>query len=686
MRGTTAFELAHHFRVQAGEKAAQLFRLFGRKAAEEPGKVRLPPADDLLDDRTPGLEEFHAHDAAVVGCAHAAHVTAAFQPVHEVGYGAVREVHLGAEFADREVSGFFEPLQGDELRRRKGGFLKKLPSLLLQKGAHVPKVPLHFLGDRPSAFFFGAPAIRPFPFVLRKLSPCVPLVHSRSSPLGPATGLPYPTSLASIKPEGQNPCQGAPSPGMQPVPDGWYNKTHRCKAKGATHVGKRYAIVGGDAAGMSAATQIRRVDPQGEIVVWEKEGVISYAQCGLPYYVGGVVSAPERLLARTADEFRERYRIDVCLHHEVLAIDPRGKRVRILRRDTGEEIEEGYDVLLLATGSAAVLPPWGGIDLPGVFPLKTLADAERLVAWLSQRNPERAVIVGGGYIGLEAAEALVRHGLSVTVVDVAPQLIPSFDRPIAELVRQELERHGVEIRLEERVRGFSGDSAGVREVLLEGGSLAADLVLVAVGVRPVSELARAAGIELGPRGAVLVDEYLRTSVPDVYAAGDCATHFHRIKNAPDYIPLGTTANKQGRIAGANMAGAQIPFAGVLSTAIVKVFDLAIARTGLGEEECRTSGRTCETVAIQARPVSHYYPGAEDALTLRITFDPTTRALLGGQIAGRRGVDKRIDVLATALYAGLTIDELQALDLAYAPPFNGVWDPLQQASTVAQKKA
>ncbi|PTQ53103.1 MAG: NADH dehydrogenase [Brockia lithotrophica] len=451
-------------------------------------------------------------------------------------------------------------------------------------------------------------------------------------------------------------------------------------------MGKRYAIVGGDAAGMSAATQIRRLDPQGEIVVWEKEGVISYAQCGLPYYVGGVVPAPERLLARTADEFRERYRIDVRLHHEVLAIDPREKRVRILRRDTGHEIEEGYDVLLLATGSAAVLPPWEGIDLPGVFPLKTLADAERLIAWLSRRNPERAVIVGGGYIGLEAAEALVRRGLSVTVADVAPQLIPSFDRPIAELVHRELERHGVAVRLQERVRGFSGDSAGVREVLLERGTLAADLVLVAVGVKPASELARAAGIELGPRGAVLVDEYLRTSAPDVYAAGDCATHFHRIKNAPDYVPLGTTANKQGRIAGANMAGAKIPFAGVLGTAIVKVFDLAIARTGLGEGECQALGRTCQTVAIQARPVSHYYPGAEDTLTLRITFDPQTRVLLGGQIAGRRGVDKRIDVLATALYASLTIDELQALDLAYAPPFNGVWDPLQQAATVAQKKA
>jgi len=449
-------------------------------------------------------------------------------------------------------------------------------------------------------------------------------------------------------------------------------------------MGKRYAIVGGDAAGMSAATQIRRVDPQGEIVVWEKEGVISYAQCGLPYYIGGVVPDPERLLARTAEEFRKRYRIDVRLYHEVINLDPQSKRVHVRRHDTDDELEEDYDVLLLATGSAPVLPPWEGVDLPGIFPLKTLTNAEQILAWISQKNLKQAVIVGGGYIGLEAAEALVRRGLSVTVVDVAPQLIPTFEQPIADLVRQELERHGVQVRLEERVQGFSGNSLGVQEVLLEHGTLPADLVLIAVGVRPVTELARTAGIELGPRDAILIDEYLQTSAPDVYAAGDCATHFHRIKNGPDYIPLGTTANKQGRIAGANMAGAQIPFAGILGTAIVKVFDLAIARTGLGEGECQALGRMCQTVAIHARPVSHYYPGTEETLTLQINFDPKTRALLGGQIAGRRGVDKRIDVLATALYTGLMIDELQALDLAYAPPFNGVWDPLQQAATVAQR--
>lgn len=372
------------------------------------------------------------------------------------------------------------------------------------------------------------------------------------------------------------------------------------------------------------------------------------------------------------------------LYHEVLQFKPQDKQVRVYRRQEKEEIIVPYDVLLIGTGSAAIVPPWEGRDLPGVFTLKTMGDAEKLLAWLEEHTPTKAVVIGGGYIGLETAEALHTRGFKVTVLDLAPQLIPTFDAPIAEIVQDALKRHGVEVYLNEEVVGLEGDEKGVRAVVTKNGSFPADLVIISIGVRPVSELAREAGIELGPRNAILVNERLQTNIPDIFAAGDCATHFHRIKNAPDYVPLGTTANKQGRIAGVNMAGGYARFAGIVGTAIVKVFDRTIARSGLSEKECDALGVPYQTVSIKARPISHYYPWEDEVLTLRLHFHRDNRKLLGGQIAGGGGVDKRIDVLATALFHGMTIDDLQALDLAYAPPYNSVWDPLQQAATVAQR--
>lgn len=448
---------------------------------------------------------------------------------------------------------------------------------------------------------------------------------------------------------------------------------------------KRYVIVGGDAAGMSAASQIRRHDPEGEILVFEKEGVISYAQCGLPYWVGGVVVERKKLIARTAEEFYTRYNIDVKLYHEVKQIIPQNKQIRVYLQEENKEITVPYDVLLIGTGSAAIVPPWEGRNLPGVFTLKTIKDADKLLSWLETHTPNRAVVIGGGYIGLETAEALHKRGFKVTVLDLAPQLIPTFDAFIAEIAQDALKRHGVDIHLNEEVVGLEGDEKGVRAVVTKNGSFPADLVIISIGVRPVSELAREAGIELGPRNAILVNEHLQTNIPDIFAAGDCATHFHRIKNAPDYVPLGTTANKQGRIAGINMVGKDAKFAGIVGTAIVKVFDRTIARSGLGERECQTLGLPYQTVSIKARPISHYYPWEDEVLTIHLHFNKDNRKLLGGQIAGGAGVDKRIDVLATALYHGMTIDELQALDLAYAPPYNSVWDPLQQAATVAQRE-
>ncbi|MBT9281905.1 MAG: CoA-disulfide reductase [Hydrogenibacillus schlegelii] len=446
---------------------------------------------------------------------------------------------------------------------------------------------------------------------------------------------------------------------------------------------RRYVIIGGDAAGMSAASQIRRLDPDATIDVFERDNVVSYAQCGLPYYIGGLVPSAERLVARTKQEFEEKYNIRVHLRHEATAVDPTAKIVAVTDLATGDTRTVPYDKLLIATGARPILPGWEGRDLAGVFPLKTLGDAERILADLRDRPVERVVIIGGGYIGLEMAEAFHLLGKTVTVLDLAPQLALTFDADMADLARDALERHGIAVGLGEEVRRLEGEGGRVRAVVTNKNTYPADLVLVAVGVVPNSELAREAGAELGPKGAIRVNDRMETSLPDVYAAGDCATQFHRIKGADDFVPLGTHANKQGRVAGTNMTGGDARFAGIVGSAIMKVLDIAMGRTGLSSREAEALGVPFETVRIRSRAHARYYPDNAE-LHVKLLFRRDDRRLLGGQIVGKAGVDKRVDVLATALYHGMTIDELEALDLSYAPPFNAVWDPLQQAATVAKK--
>ncbi|MBE3596449.1 MAG: CoA-disulfide reductase [Hydrogenibacillus sp.] len=447
---------------------------------------------------------------------------------------------------------------------------------------------------------------------------------------------------------------------------------------------ERFIIIGADAAGMSAATQIRRLKPGAEITAYERGRTVSYAQCGLPYWIGGIVSEAEMLVARTVEQFKTHYDIDVKIRHEVVAIDAKQKTVTVRNLNEDREETVGYDKVLIATGARAVMPPWDGRELRGVFPLKNMDDAHRIKQYLAEEDIRNVVVIGGGYIGLEMAEAFERLGKTITVIDLAPQLALTFDPDMAALAEEALKRHGIDVVLETEVRRLVGEGGRVRAVETNKGTFAAELVLVAVGVVPNNELAITVGAELGPKGAIRVNDKMETSIADVYAAGDCATQYHRIKGQDDFIPLGTHANKQGRIAGTNMGGGEAHFAGVVGSAIMKVLDIAMARTGLSSREAEALGIPYETVSIRSRSRARYYPEAK-ALSIKMLYRTDDRRLLGAQIVGEDGVDKRIDVLATALYHEMTIDDLEKLDLSYAPPFNSVWDPIQQAATVAKKQ-
>lgn len=444
---------------------------------------------------------------------------------------------------------------------------------------------------------------------------------------------------------------------------------------------ERLVVVGGVAAGMSAAAKARRTNPDLEIVVYERTRYVSYGACGIPYFIKGDIPRVEALIARTPEQFAKQG-IQVFTRHEVLAIDTENHTVRVRDLSTGDEFTERWDKLVLATGGVAARPPIPGLELPGIFTLRTPEDALALEAWLQEWNPRSAVVVGGGYIGLEMAEALAARGLRVTLVEMLPQVLPNMDPDMAAHVQEELARQGVDLRLNHRVEAFEGNGR-VREVLAGGERVPADVVIFSVGVKPNVTLAKEAGIALGPTGAVAVDDRMRTNVPNVYAAGDVAEAYHIVTGKPAYIPLGTTANKQGRVAGTNAAGGEARFAGVVGTAVVKVFDLEVARTGLSETQAREEGFNAASVTITASSRAHYMPGHQP-IHVKLVFEKESRRLLGAQMVGREGVAKRIDVIAAALHAGWTTEELAALDLSYAPPFAPVWDPILVAANVANR--
>ncbi|HXG41926.1 MAG TPA: FAD-dependent oxidoreductase [Dehalococcoidia bacterium] len=442
---------------------------------------------------------------------------------------------------------------------------------------------------------------------------------------------------------------------------------------------ERLLVVGGDAAGMSAAANARRRRPADDLAidVYEQGPHVSYAACGIPYYIGGLVPSAERLIARRPEQF-EAEGIGVHRRHRVEAIDVSQGRVLVRPLDGGEARWEPYDHLLLATGSLPVRPQVPGIDARGVFGLNTLESGIAVHRFLEEERPRRAVIVGGGYIGLEMAEALVLKGLQVTLVEKEEQVMLTLDADMAEPIARRLEGLGVELHLGEALTAFETADGRLRAAVTDRGTLPCDLAVLGLGVRPNSGLAREAGIPLGVRGAIVVNERMQTELPGIWAAGDCAQTFHLVSRRPFWVALGTVANKQGRVAGINLGGGYATFPGVVGTAITKVCELEIARTGLQEREIRALGWEFVAARIEAPTRAHYYPEA-GRLTVKLLAERGSGRLLGGQIVGTDGAGKRIDVIATALHGGLTVEEFLHLDLAYAPPFSPVWDPVLVAA-------
>ncbi|MFS8480765.1 MAG: FAD-dependent oxidoreductase [Acidimicrobiia bacterium] len=429
----------------------------------------------------------------------------------------------------------------------------------------------------------------------------------------------------------------------------------------------RLLVVGGDAAGMSAAMQVRRRQPDREIVVLERGRWTSYSACGIPYLVGGLVDDVGDLVARSPETFRRDHDVDVRLGHEVRGIDLDAREVEAWDDEGGRTVRVGFDELHLATGARPLRPPLPGIDHPMVHGVQTLDDAVAVEARVA--GARRVTVVGGGYIGLEMAEAFVRRGREVTLVEAAGQLMPTLDADVAAPLVPALEGLGVDVRL-----GTPLEAVEDGAVVAGGERIPTDLVVLGLGVRPNAELAADAGVEVGVRGAIRVDRRQRTSAEGVWAAGDCCESHHLVARAPVHVALGTVANKQGRTAGINIAGGYATFPGVLGTAVTKVCDVEIGRTGLSLAECRRYGFEAVEATVEGETRAGYLPERKP-ITVKALAEVGTGRLLGAQIVGTEGTAKRIDVLATAIQAGLTAAEVVDLDLGYAPPFGPVWDPV-----------
>jgi len=439
-----------------------------------------------------------------------------------------------------------------------------------------------------------------------------------------------------------------------------------------------FVVVGGDAAGMSAASKAKRDAPETDVVVFERGEYVSYAACGIPYYVAGRVGSLDDLVALTPDEAREERGIDLRMRHAVTEID-HDRRVVTVESET-ETFEQPYDALLVATGAHAVVPPFDGTEKRGVFTVHDLDDAAAVDAYVARDDVETVGVVGGGYVGVEMAEAFDARGLDVRLFEMLPRVLDPFGDAAADVVASHLRERGVDLHLDTAVSAFGGDRR-VASVETDDGSYPVDAAVVGVGVAPSVSLADDAGIDLGETGAIATDAYGRTNRDDVYAAGDCAESQHVVTGAPAHVPLALTANRGGRAVGATVAGTPTPVGDTAGTAVAKAFDLEVARTGiLDPEAARAAGFDPVSETITADSRAHYYPGAEP-VTVTLTADRASERVLGASLVGADRAGKRVDPVATALHAGLTVDELAALDLAYAPPFGPVWDPVLTAARV-----
>ena len=447
----------------------------------------------------------------------------------------------------------------------------------------------------------------------------------------------------------------------------------------------KVVIIGGVAGGATAAARLRRLDEQAEIVVFERSGYVSYANCGLPYYIGGVIEDRSALTLQTPESFFARFRIDIRVRHEVTAIHPEKKTVLVKRLETGEVFEERYDKLILSPGAKPTQPRLPGTGLDKVFTLRTVEDTFRIKDYILQHRPKSAVLAGGGFIGLELAENLRELGLDVTIVQRPKQLMNPFDPDMAAFIHSEVRRNGIKLALGRTVEGFVQRDGGIDVLLKDEAPLRADMVVLAIGVTPDTALAKEAGLELGIKGSIVVNDRMETSIPDIYAVGDAVQVKHYVTGVDAVISMAGPANKQGRIAADNICGGDSRYPGSQGSSVIKVFNLTAASTGINETNAKKAGLEADAVVLS--PMSHagYYPGGK-LMTMKVVFEKGTCRLLGAQIVGYEGVDKRIDVLATAIHAGLTAAQLKDLDLAYAPPYSSAKDPVNMAGFMVENLA
>ncbi|MGL4106742.1 CoA-disulfide reductase [Clostridium sp. LP20] len=443
----------------------------------------------------------------------------------------------------------------------------------------------------------------------------------------------------------------------------------------------RVIIVGGVAAGMSAAAKLKRMKPDYEVIVYEKTDVVSFGACGLPYFVGGFFDDAKEMIARSPEEFRKTG-IDLNIFHEVLKVDVDNKKVIVKNLETGVEFEDSYDKLMIATGARGIIPPIKNIQLENVSTLKSMDDGVKVKELLNKKENKNIVVIGAGFIGLEVVEAAKNLGKNVTVLQYANRILEQvFDKEITDVLEEEIRKHDVDLRLEELVLELVGESK-VEKVITNKGEFDADVVIVATGVRPATGFLKDSGIEMLPNGAIIVDEFGKTSIEDIYAAGDCATIQNIVSKKDSYVPLATGANKLGRIVGENLAGANNKFQGSLGSSCIKVMNMEAGSTGLTEVQAEKLGLDFKVKFISDFNQTSYYPG-QDKIYVKLVYDAKTKVILGGQVAGYKDAVQRTNVIAAAIFGKLTTSELGMLDLCYAPPFARTWDVLNVAGNVCK---
>ncbi len=444
----------------------------------------------------------------------------------------------------------------------------------------------------------------------------------------------------------------------------------------------KVVIIGGVAGGATAAARLRRLDEAAEIIMIERSGYVSYANCGLPYYIGETITDKGKLTLQTPESFYARFRIDARVRHEVTRINRQEKTVEVRMLETGETYTESYDKLILSPGARPAKPDLPGIDAPALFTLRTVEDTFAIAEFIERETPRRATIVGAGFIGLEMAENLVERGIDVTVVQRPSHVMPTLDDDMAPLLHNQLRSHGIKLLLGADVTGFAQTTEGIVTHITDSESLTSDFVILAIGVTPESSLAADAGLELGVKRAIKTNEHMLTSDPDIYAVGDAAEVTHLVTGAQAVISLAGPANKQGRIAADNICGIKSTFAGSQGSSVMKAFDMTVATTGISVKSARAAGIDFDSIVVS--PASHatYYPGG-NAMTMKVLYEKPTGRILGAQIIGRDGVDKRIDVIAVAIKARMTAYDLTELDLAYAPPYSSAKDPVNMAGYVIE---